>query len=172
MKVKVAYLLSNPIQYQEPLLRYLAQDPIIELTVIYRSRRSLSTHSFSGFNMATQWDIPLLDGYQYYFLNCLGEDKKFTFWRPFNYGLWSYLRKHRFDVLWIHGYKDSYLLYAVIIAKCLGVKVLVRGESTLQYTKQSPWKEKFRRPFFTILKPEKELIFKKRKKIEEKNLHG
>ena len=36
-KVKVAYLVSHPIQYQAPLLRRISQETDIELTVFFGS---------------------------------------------------------------------------------------------------------------------------------------
>ena len=36
-KVRLAYLVSHPIQYQAPLLRRIAQEPDIELTVFFGS---------------------------------------------------------------------------------------------------------------------------------------
>jgi hypothetical protein len=34
-KVRLAYLVSHPIQYQAPLLRRIVQEPDIDLTVFY-----------------------------------------------------------------------------------------------------------------------------------------
>ncbi len=36
-KVRLAYLVSHPIQYQAPLLRRIAQEPDIDLTVFFGS---------------------------------------------------------------------------------------------------------------------------------------
>ena len=35
-RVRLAYLVSHPIQYQAPLLRRIAQEPDIDLTVLLR----------------------------------------------------------------------------------------------------------------------------------------
>ena len=36
-RVRLAYLVSHPIQYQSPLLRRIAEDPEIDLTVFFGS---------------------------------------------------------------------------------------------------------------------------------------
>ena len=62
--LRVAYLLSHPIQYQSPLLRLLAQQPGLELTVLYTSDFSVRSYHDKGFGAAVEWDVPLLGGYR------------------------------------------------------------------------------------------------------------
>ena len=63
-KVRLAYLVSHPIQYQAPLLRRIAQEPDIELTVFFGSDFSVRDYQDKGFGVEVKWDVPLLDGYQ------------------------------------------------------------------------------------------------------------
>jgi len=44
-RVRLAYLVSHPIQYQAPLLRRLAQEPDIDLTVFFGSDFSVGGDS-------------------------------------------------------------------------------------------------------------------------------
>jgi hypothetical protein len=103
-KIRLAYLATHPIQYQAPLLRRIAEDPDIELTVFYDS--DFSTKEFSGaeFNQVVKRDGPLLNGHRYEFLPAIGRTVRLSFWRPFNYGLAKRLEAGRFDALWVHGY--------------------------------------------------------------------
>ena len=57
-KVKVAYLVSHPIQYQAPLLRRIAQEPDIELTVFFGSDFSVQEYVDKGFGVDVKWDVP------------------------------------------------------------------------------------------------------------------
>ena len=62
--VKLAYFVSHPIQYQAPLLRRIAQEPDIDLTVFYSSRPLRAGYADEGFGgVQVRWDVPLLDGY-------------------------------------------------------------------------------------------------------------
>ncbi len=63
-KVRLAYLVSHPIQYQAPLLRRIAQEPDIDLTVFFGSDFSLRSYQDEGFGVDVKWDVPLLDGYR------------------------------------------------------------------------------------------------------------
>jgi len=130
-KLRVAYLVSHPIQYQAPLLSKIHQEMDIDLTVFYCSDLSVRGYHDEGFGQAVQWDVPLLDGYRYEFLPAVGNSKELSFWWPFNYDLTRRLRSGKFDVLWVHGWAYWSHLLAVSKAKKLGIKVLIRGESGL-----------------------------------------
>ena len=70
-RVRLAYLVSHPIQYQVPLLRRIAKEPDIDLTVLFGSDFSVRGYEDKGFGVAVKWDVPLLDGYKYEFLPAL-----------------------------------------------------------------------------------------------------
>jgi glycosyltransferase involved in cell wall biosynthesis len=122
---------THPIQYQAPLFRYLSLHPRLDLTVLFLSDISVREYHDPGFGVDVHWDVPLLDGYRYVFLTCLGRSDRLSFFRPFTCGLWRQLKDGCFDALWIHGYSHQALLRALVIAKFLGIKVLLRGESHL-----------------------------------------
>jgi hypothetical protein len=61
-KVRLAYLVSHPIQYQAPLLRRIAQEPDIDLTVFFGSDFSVRDYKDEGFGVGVKWDVPLLEG--------------------------------------------------------------------------------------------------------------
>jgi hypothetical protein len=67
-KIRLAYLVSHPIQYQAPLLRQIAADPDIDLTVFFCSDNSTRKHIDEGFGQVIEWDTLLLDGYKHVFL--------------------------------------------------------------------------------------------------------
>lgn len=150
-EIKVAYLLSNPIQYQAPMLKKLSELENINLEVLFQSKRSLKPHKMPGFNVVAEWDVDLLEGYRYTFLPCLGSDEEFTFFKPWNFGLFKKFFKEKYDVVWVHGYSSFFNLYAIVLAKLFGMKVLVRGESNLLNRKTSGWRYNLRRVFFTCL---------------------
>ncbi len=128
---RVAYLVSHPIQYQAPLLRYIVAHSEIELTAFFLSDFSLKSYRDEGFGTAVEWDVPLLEGYPSEVLPALGDSQRLTALRPFVYDLGRRLRADRFDALWMHGYAHQANLRAMTIAKSRGIKVLVRAESQM-----------------------------------------
>jgi glycosyltransferase involved in cell wall biosynthesis len=129
-RVRLAYLVSHPIQYQAPLLRRLAQEPDIDLTVFFGSDFSVRGYNDVGFGVGVKWDVPLLDGYRHVFLPKLRDKETVSVASPLNYGIVSRLRG--FDVLWVHGYATVNAMHGMLAAKMLGIPVLLRAESWLR----------------------------------------
>jgi glycosyltransferase involved in cell wall biosynthesis len=155
-KVRLAYLVSHPIQYQAPLLRRIAQEPDIELTVLFGSDFSVRGYRDDGFGVDVKWDVPLLEGYDYEFLPAVRDIGTQTFTSPLNYGIVSRLRgseaRPGFDVLWVHGYAMVNSLHAMLAAKALGIPVLIRADMWLRDRPRSIPKLLLKRIFFQWLK--------------------
>lgn len=154
--VRVAYLLSHPIQYQVPLLRRISAEPGIDLTVFYASDFSAREYRDLGFGVQVDWGMPLLEGYRYQVLPSFRDARKTGPFAQINYGLWSRLYRHAdagpYDVLWVHGYSTFTALTGILAAKSLGIPVLLRAES--RHRKDVPfWRRAFKRLFFTALQP-------------------
>ena len=149
-KVRLAYLVSHPIQYQAPLLRRIAQEPDIDLTVFFGSDFSVRDYKDEGFGVGVKWDVPLLDGYRHEFLPVLRDKATVSVASPLNYGIFSRLRG--FDVLWVHGYATVNALHGMLAAKALGIPVLLRAESWLGDGERGGGKLAAKQFFFEALK--------------------
>lgn len=71
---KVAFIISHPIQYYVPLLQGLARRGNIELKVFYTWGEDSISKFDPGFNRIVEWDIPLLEGYSYEFMENIAAD--------------------------------------------------------------------------------------------------
>ena len=151
-KLKLAYLVSHPIQYQAPLLRRIAQEPDIDLTVFYGSDFSAKGYKDAGFGVDVKWDTPLLEGYRSDFLPALRDKREISLTSPINYGIFSRLRRGRFDVLWTHGYSTINAIQGMIAARALGIPVLLRAESWLSDRPRSDSKLLAKRAYFAALR--------------------
>ncbi len=125
---RVAYIVTHPIQYQAPLLRRIACDSEIDLTVMFLSDFSLRRHHEAAFGRTFQWDVPLTEGYNWE-LASRGRTQASTLWPVRN--LKRRLGAGNFDALWVHGWGRIGLVQAVTAAYSLNIPVLLRGESTL-----------------------------------------
>ncbi|RQO71526.1 glycosyl transferase family 1 [Pedobacter sp. KBW01] len=70
---KLAIIVSHPIQYYSPVFQLLAKK--IKLKVFYTAGNRASKTFDTGFKREIQWDIPLLTGYDYQFLENTAKDK-------------------------------------------------------------------------------------------------
>jgi glycosyltransferase involved in cell wall biosynthesis len=133
--VRLAYVVSHPIQYQAPLLRRIAREPEIDLTVLFGSDFSVRGYKDRGFGVEVTWDVPLLDGYRSQFLPRLRDTGTVSPLSPISRGILRCLRNRdgspAFDALWVHGYASINALHAILVANALGIPVLLRAESWL-----------------------------------------
>ncbi len=151
-KIRVAYLVTHPIQYQAPLLRRISAEPDIDLKVFFESDISVRTFSDPGFGRTLRWDTDLLGGYEHEFLPALGPTDRVSTLQPLNFGFARRLREGGFTALWVHGYMRPFHWHAILAAKRLGLKVLVRDEATAVSRPRGPVNRRWQKRFFRWLR--------------------
>lgn len=155
-RVRLAYLVSHPIQYQAPLLRRIAREADIDLTVFFGSDFSVREYKDEGFGVGVKWDVPLLDGYRHEFLPALRDNATASVLSPLSHGILTRLRgangQRMFDVLWVHGYSTANAIHGMLAAKALGIPVLLRAESWLRDRERGGAKLAAKQLFFKMLK--------------------
>ena len=151
-KIRLAYLVSHPIQYQAPLLRQIAADPDIDLTVFFCSDISTRKHVDEGFGQVIEWDTPLLEGYKHVFLKAYGDNGPPSVTRPINSGLAHALKEGQFDALWVHGYMRLYHMISMLRARMMGVVVLNRDEAWALSAARGPIKNFIKHLLFFALR--------------------
>ena len=153
--IRLAYLVSHPIQYQAPLLRRIAREPDIDLTVLFGSDFSVRGYKDRGFGVEVIWDTPLLDGYHSEFLRPWRDTGHVSPTTPISRGIYRRLQQQdgspAFDALWVHGYASINSLQAILAANALGIPVLLRAESWLADRVRSPWTLALKSAFFQLL---------------------
>jgi glycosyltransferase involved in cell wall biosynthesis len=149
--LRLAYLVSHPIQYQAPLLRRIAREPDIDLTVFFGSDFSIRAYKDEGFGVEVAWDTPLTEGYKNVFLKPLRDTGSVSPTSPISRGVLKALRG--FDALWVHGYASINSLQAILAANTLGIPVLLRAESWLNDRDRSPLKLALKRLALRALRP-------------------
>ena len=154
--VRLAYVVSHPIQYQAPMLRRIALEPDIDLTVFFESDFSQREYADPGFGVSLMWDVPLLEGYRHEFLTMVHDHRTSAQIVPIFFNLFSRLRGHPggtpFDVLWVHGYASMNSLSAMLAARALGIHVLLRAESWLGDRERSILRLGAKAVFFSVLR--------------------
>jgi glycosyltransferase involved in cell wall biosynthesis len=139
-KVRVAYFVSHPIQYQAPLLRRIALESDIDMTTFFSSDLSVRGYRDEGFGVEVKWDVPLLEGYKSEFLPRLNDGDTIRFAKPLNWGIRKRLRSGNFDAVFVFGYHRLACIQAIIAARSLGLPVIMRTESHLHSQTRSKTK--------------------------------
>ena len=155
--VRLAYLVSHPIQYQAPLLRRIAAERDIDLTVFFGSDFSIRNYKDEGFGVHIEWDTPLTEGYKHRFLKPLRDTGTVSPTSPVSLGMYRNLRGPdglpAFDALWVHGYASVNAWLGIVAANALGIPVLLRAESWLRDRERSRFTLTLKRCFFNVLAP-------------------
>ncbi len=119
-RFRTLIICSHPVQYMSPLLRQLAQHPRIDLQVAYCCLRGAQSDHDSGFATAIQWDVPLLDGYNWVEIPNFGTGAE-SFLGLCNPGLWRLIRRNKFDAVFCHtGYIKASFWITFLAARLSG----------------------------------------------------
>lgn len=136
MTIRVAHLVSHPIQYFAPLYRELAARPEIDLTVFFYSDATMREFVDEGFGRAVEWDVPLLGGYKHRFMPSAARTPiSGGFLRRPNWDIVREIASGTYDVLWVHGYAHLTTWLAVAAARVRGMRVIIRDEQTLLHSR-------------------------------------
>ncbi len=66
--MRLAIVISHPIQYYSPWFRYLAANGYSDLRVFYLWNGGVTEQMDQGFGVPVKWDVPLLEGYDHEFV--------------------------------------------------------------------------------------------------------
>ena len=149
MSFRIAYVVSHPIQYQAPLLGWIARSGI-DLHVFFLSDFSLREHYERPFNRTFRWDVGLTDGYRSEVLRrplCASLAPPFRLWPVTNFA--QCLRAGRFDAVWVHGWGSLPHCQVIHSAASIGLPVLLRGESLPAADAAIDLRNRLRKLFYT-----------------------
>jgi glycosyltransferase involved in cell wall biosynthesis len=138
---RLAILATHPIQYHAPWYRALVADGRLQIKVFYCHQVTPEQQASAGFGVPFEWDVPLLDGYEYEFLENVAVNPRTSSFNGLDVpSIREALRAGAFDAVLVNGWTHKAAWQAVWTAKQLGLPVLVRGDSHL-HTPRSPLKK-------------------------------
>jgi glycosyltransferase involved in cell wall biosynthesis len=123
--------------------------PDVDFHVFFQSDFSTAPHIDPGFGRTVAWDVPLTDGYPFTVLPPLREAERPGGKVHYNSGLFNQLKKHRADVLWVHGYAHPYYIWVIERALGAGLKVIVRDDGHARANRRQGWREALKRHLIT-----------------------
>jgi len=128
---KLAIITTHPIQYYAPVFKLLQQRGRIAIKVFYTWGEQAAQKHDPGFNKTIQWDIPLLEGYDYKWVeNTSAQPGSHHFKGIINPGLIDKVKEWQPDALLVYGW--GYQSHLKLIRYFKGkIPVWFRGDSTL-----------------------------------------
>ncbi len=136
MRPKIIFLNTHPIQYFAPLYQAITARDEWDLEVWYGSKHGLEGEIDRQFGTSVKWDIPILEGYKYRFLDNYSPRPGFykgffglvplSLWRDFG-------RLPKRSVVVVHGWVPFIALWGLLCARLRGHIVCLRAESPLSH---------------------------------------
>src|ERR1700688_1417950 len=106
MQIRLAIVVSHPIQHFAPWHRELAKIQDLDSKVFLCCDRGSTRYLDPGFNVEIQWDIPLLDGYKHEFLPTKGRQREMRLFGIDNPGVTKALAHFQPDIVKVFGYSS------------------------------------------------------------------
>jgi glycosyltransferase involved in cell wall biosynthesis len=128
--MRLAIITTHPIQYYAPIFKLLHERKKIEIKVFYTRGQNAGSHDH-GFGKAIDWDIPLLDGYPYEWVqNTAGDPGSHHYKGILNPGLIKQVEEWQPQAILFFGWAYQSHLKAMRYFKGK-IPVYFRGDSTL-----------------------------------------
>lgn len=151
-KKKLAIVTTHPIQYNAPIFRLLTERNNILVKVFYTWGESVLKEKFDpGFNKVIEWDIPLLQGYDYSMVKNVSKQPGSHHFRGIiNPGLIGDIEKWGADAVLVFGW--SFQSHFSCLRHFHGkIPVIFRGDSNLLDQGKNFFKDKIRQLFLSFV---------------------
>jgi len=132
-QTRLSIFMSHPIQYQISLIRNIASEKEIDLTVYYYWDFGVKETFDKEFNTKIKWDMPLFGGYKHSFLRNYAFSKSTSFFGCINFGVISKFLKNKPDVVLIFGWALFSNWIVMMMAFISKTPLLIYGESPLSH---------------------------------------
>jgi len=128
---KLAIISTHPIQYNAPLFALISESKIIQTKVFYTWSQSQKSVEDRDFQQTIEWDIPLLEGYEYEFVSNHSKDPGIHHFRGLvNPELIKRIKSWNPDGILVYGWNFHSHLKTMRYFKNR-VPIYFRGDSTL-----------------------------------------
>lgn len=130
MKLRIGALLTHPVQYYSPWFRALAARS--QLTVHYAHKQTVEGQARAGFSKGFEWDVPLLDGYEWQWLRNVSRRPGLVHFDGCDTPeIAEIIRRARFDAFLMFGWNRKSMVQAGWAARMSGTPLLIRLDSNL-----------------------------------------
>ena len=150
---RVAILCTHPIQYHSGWFKALAAQPKIDLEVLFCRTATSAEQAAAGFAVEFDWDVALLDGYQYRFLKNIARNPSVARFSGLDTPeLLSVIERETFDAVIIIGWHYKSAWQALWACWKTKTPVMMRSDSNL-HTERSLAKKIVKKPFYSWFIP-------------------
>jgi len=157
---KVAWFVTHPIQYYSPMYKTISNDKEIDLIVYYFSDFSIKGYEDKEFGKTIKWDIPLLEGYKSKVLKNYASKQHGSFFSYMNFGIYTEIKKHNYDLVVIHGWNTFSHLLVILSCLLTSTPYSLRGDTnSFDEESRTGFKQNLRKLFLKTIFNKASAIF-------------
>jgi glycosyltransferase involved in cell wall biosynthesis len=146
--MRLAILATHAIQYHAPWFRSLAEQPEIDLEVLYCHRATPREQASAGFDVEFDWDVSLLDGYPHRFLRNVARKPSLSGFGGLDTPeIAAIIKQENFDAVIVNGWNYKSAWQAMRACWRTKTPVMVRSDSHL-HTGRSLLKKAAKLPLY------------------------
>ena len=146
---RVLFVTSHPIQYLSPWFRALEKESEIDLSVWYVTIPNKEMQG-TGFGQSFDWDVPVLDGYQWECLTNISKKPSLGHFRGSKVrNIRNKIKQHGPEFIVVLGWHQLSLVQVAFAARLLNIPCFVRGDSNGLI--QRSWLKRLRHKIFLKL---------------------
>lgn len=148
--MRLAIIVTHPIQYLAPVFRELAREPALDLKVFFGCDHGSKFSEDPNFKVSFTWDCQPTEGFAYQILskealNCLEGLQGIRL----AIKAVSEVRTFKPDAVLFFAYLPAFITASTILLRSLGYKLMLRAETTDVALRRSVLKEKLRKMLLT-----------------------
>ncbi|MEH2277223.1 MAG: glycosyltransferase family 4 protein [Nostoc sp.] len=151
MLIKLAILLTHPVQYFAPVFRELAQQPNLQLKVFFGCNHGVIPREDPNFGVVFQWDCQPTAGFEHEFLshNYL-EDLKGLRGIRLATKAFTAINRYQPDAVLIFAYSPTFITVSTLLLCLAGHKLMLRADTTDEALSRSYIQDKIRQLFLSF----------------------
>jgi glycosyltransferase involved in cell wall biosynthesis len=153
LSYKIAVVTTHPIQYHAPWFRGLENHSDLDTQVLFCHEATAGDQSQAGFGVRFTWDLPILEGYRYRFLENIASRPSLSRFAGLDTPkIGEIINSEEFDAVIINGWHYKSAWQALRACFKARTPVMVRSDSHL-HTERPFFKRFAKRPFYSWFIP-------------------
>jgi len=149
--MRLAILVSHPVQYFAPVFRKLNQFEDLEVKVFFGCDHGMHPQKDPNFGVVFKWDCEPTSGYEHEFISHLSlSSLEGLSGVRLAYRAFSEINRFKPDRVLIFAYTPAFIMASTFLLKMFGHSLMLRAETTDEALPRSPLKDRLRKAFLSF----------------------
>ena len=140
--IRLAVLITHPVQYFRPVFAALANDPAVELRVFFGCDHGAKPSFDPDFGVKFAWDSSPTEGFEHAWVShrALADLSRWGVAISLALKTCRQIRRFHPDVVLVFAYTPAFITASSLLLRLAGLRLLLRADGTDRAFPRSPWK--------------------------------